>query len=724
MSFKEIKNIKKSYKTLENDDIVKDFLVPVMKLSTSYLRAVGYFSSGALVLLLQGIRELIENGGKIKVITSPQLQENDVLAIVKGYKDREEVAQNAFLTTIQTELENDEYVESYSLLYHLIKHGFLELKIATIQTDRGLGIYHEKIGLLEDETGEMIAFDGSLNETYSAYMENYESINVFCSWKSDFECELVEEKHLDFKRLWDEEHPAVQVSKVEESQFETVIDKIKAPPKWLAEIIESKSIESEEEGFSLPNWLSLRPYQKDAIANWKEHGYRGIFSMATGTGKTLTGLAAAEQLYRDKQKLLGIVIVVPYQHLVTQWVEDIEQFGIQPIIGFSASPQRNWRNQLNSVTRLFNYKTEKDPMSFCFITTNATFRTEAIQKMLRRLKRNVLLIADEAHNLGAEHLQKALLPNAEYRLALSATINRKGDVEGTESLHRYFGDVVMEYSLKDAINSKMLTPYNYYPIPVYLTEDERHEYLSLTRQIARSIIREKSGKIKFTETAKMLLIKRARIVAGAENKLEVLKKEIERYKDDSQILVYCGATTINDPSYVEGVSPEEEVRQIDAVSKMLGNDLGMKVARFTAQENQQERKLLIDTFSKGEHLQVLTAIRCLDEGVNIPSVEKAFILASSTNPKEYVQRRGRVLRLYEGKERADIYDFITLPFSERDSILPEEIASTKSLIVRELKRLEDFASIALNRREAFEVSELIRERYSIEAVDMERKDLV
>lgn len=264
MSFKEIKNIKKSYKTLENDDIVKDFLVPVMKLSTSYLRAVGYFSSGALVLLLQGIRELIEHGGNIKVITSPQLQENDVLAIVKGYKDREEVAQNAFLTTIQTELENDEYVESYSLLYHLIKHGFLELKIATIQIDRGIGIYHEKIGLLEDETGEMIAFAGSLNETYSAYMENYESINVFCSWKSDFERELVEEKHLDFKRLWDEEHPAVQVSKVEESQFETVIDKIKSPPTWLAEIIESKSIESEpeEEGFSLPNWLSLRPYQK------------------------------------------------------------------------------------------------------------------------------------------------------------------------------------------------------------------------------------------------------------------------------------------------------------------------------------------------------------------------------------------------------------------------------------------------------------------------------
>ena len=671
MSFKEIKNIKKSYKTLENDDIVKDFLVPVMKLSTSYLRAVGYFSSGALVLLLQGIRELIEHGGNIKVITSPQLQENDVLAIVKGYKDREEVAQNAFLTTIQTELENDEYVESYSLLYHLIKHGFLELKIATIQIDRGIGIYHEKIGLLEDETGEMIAFAGSLNETYSAYMENYESINVFCSWKSDFERELVEEKHLDFKRLWDEEHPAVQVSKVEESQFETVIDKIKSPPTWLAEIIESKSIESEpeEEGFSLPNWLSLRPYQKEAIANWKEHDYRGIFSMATGTGKTLTGLAAAEQLYRDKQKLLGIVIVVPYQHLVTQWVEDIEQFGIQPIIGFSTSPQKNWRKRLDNMTMLFNYAPLDEPESFCFITTNATFRTEAVQNMLKRLRGNILLIADEAHNLGAEHLQKALLPNADYRLALSATINRKGDSEGTAALYQYFGEVVMEYNLEQAIESKMLTPYDYSPIPpVYLTEEERLEYLALTSQIAKAIIREKNGKVKFTERAKMLLIKRARIVAGAENKIIALRDAIEKYKDDSQILVYCGATTINDPEYEEGNAPDEEIRQIDLVSRMLGQELDMKVARFTAQENQEERKQLIERFSEGEHLQVLTAIRCLDEGVNIPSVEKAFILASSTNPKEYVQRRGQVLRLYEGKTKAEIYDFVTLPCFFRASL--------------------------------------------------------
>lgn len=391
--------------------------------------------------------------------------------------------------------------------------------------------------------------------------------------------------------------------------------------------------------------------------------------MATGTGKTLTGLAAAEQLYRDKQKLLGIVIVVPYQHLVTQWVEDIEQFGIQPIIGFSTSPQKNWRKRLDNMTMLFNYAPLDEPESFCFITTNATFRTEAVQNMLKRLRGNILLIADEAHNLGAEHLQKALLPNADYRLALSATINRKGDSEGTAALYQYFGEVVMEYNLEQAIESKMLTPYDYSPIPpVYLTEEERLEYLALTSQIAKAIIREKNGKVKFTERAKMLLIKRARIVAGAENKIIALRDAIEKYKDDSQILVYCGATTINDPEYEEGNAPDEEIRQIDLVSRMLGQELDMKVARFTAQENQEERKQLIERFSEGEHLQVLTAIRCLDEGVNIPSVEKAFILASSTNPKEYVQRRGQVLRLYEGKTKAEIYDFVTLPCFFRASL--------------------------------------------------------
>lgn len=227
----------------------------------------------------------------------------------------------------------------------------------------------------------------------------------------------------------------------------------------------------------------------------------------------------------------------------------------------------------------------------------------------------------------------------------------------------------------------MLTPYYYHPVPVSLNEEELGEYLDLTSKIRKSIHPNKEGKIQLNEYAKMLLIKRARIVAGAANKIGVLRNLIEDYKNDNQILVYCGATTMHDVDYQEGKPPIDEIRQIDIVARMLGNDLGMRVTKFTSEENAEERERIKADFAEGTHLQVLAAIRCLDEGVNIPSIRTAFIMASSTNPKEYVQRRGRVLRKFPGKHHAVIYDFITLPIplcevGEYDS---DVIGSVKSL---------------------------------------------
>ena len=457
----------------------------------------------------------------------------------------------------------------------------------------------------------------------------------------------------------------------------------------------------------------MRQYQIDAIEEWARHEYVGIFDMATGTGKTYTALAAIARLFADKRKNLAVIIICPYQHLVEQWKEDIVAFGMKPIVCYSSSSQRNWRDRLKTAVTSFNLGVQNH---FCMVSTNATFSLDYVQESIQKLRGNVVIVVDEAHNFGAENLSRTLLPHIPYRLALSATIDRHGDPEGTKKLYDYFGDKCIEYTLKDAIDNDMLTPYYYHPIPVSLNEEELSNYLDLTAKIRKNVHADKDGKVKLSEYAKMLLIKRARIVAGAANKITTLRGLMADFKDDNQILVYCGATTMHDVDYQEGKPPIDEARQIDIVADMLGNDLGMRVTKFTSEENAEERERIKSDFAEGTHLQALVAIRCLDEGVNIPSIRTAFIMASSTNPKEYVQRRGRVLRKFPGKRHAVIFDFVTLPIpldqvAEYDS---DVIDSVKTLAKREIERMKDFAAIAENPFDSDSLIAEIQRDYDIE----------
>lgn len=694
--------LKTEYRSFQ-DDIINDFYVPVLKEAISYKRAVGFFSSSALIEITKGLSGFIKNNGKIKIIASPQLSKDDIEAIENGYKSRDEVISENIAKNIDLELEGEFEKKRLNLLAHLIKTNVLDIKIAFIESESGIGIYHEKMGIVEDNEQNKIVFTGSLNETQTAFTYNYESFDVFCSWKGDEE--RVNAKETAFDKLWNNlipevktvEFPQVAKEKLENYIFEEPDLYIDEKQGLVKEKLESYEVEIN--GPHIPDFIQLRDYQIEAIENWQENTYRGIYDMATGTGKTITGLASATKLFENNNNRLAIIIVCPYQHLVDQWVEDIELFNMRPIIGYSTSKQKNWRELLQTNIDAFNMNLTKH---FCFVTTNATFSTDRVQKRLKRIKSDLLLIVDEAHNFGARHYAKSLLPNADFRLALSATIERHNDEEGTALLYNYFGKKCIEYTLEDAINNRMLTPYEYYPIPVYLNEEEIEEYKQLSAEIGKRMFKDKRGKVKFKDSAKHYLLKRARLIAGVKNKLIALKNEIEKRRDDSHMLVYCGATTVNDDGYKEGSPEETEIRQIDAVTKMLGNELGMDVAQFTSKEDTKERDKLIERFSKNDYLQALVAIRCLDEGVNIPSVKIAYLLASSTNPKEYIQRRGRVLRLYDGKSKAIIYDFITLPapIEELKYYSDEELNTFRGLINREVIRMRDFSSIALNPSEA------------------------
>lgn len=714
--------IKSEYRSLI-DDMVRDFYIPCLENAVSYRRAVGFFSSSSLVEVSQGIAKMAQNGGKIRIVASPYLSDEDIEAIKTGYENRKEVIEQALLRQLH-EPVNYYASERMNMLANLVADGILDIRIAYTMDRSGMGMYHEKMGIIEDDEGNVIAFSGSNNESATAMSINYETMDVFRNWGDSSEKERVQLKCNAFHSIWNNNEPNIEVMEFENITKALIekyrrkstnfnIDKEEYPDGVSAE--GERSIDKTTIAPRIPEGFELRDYQVEAIDKWEEQDFKGIFDMATGTGKTYTGLGAAARLSKRLEDRLALIIVCPYQHLVEQWVEDIVLFGMKPIIGYSSSIQRSWKKNLESAIRDQKLKVKKREF-FCFVTTNATFSSEFVQNQLSKIRSDILLMVDEAHNFGADNLRRLLLPNYKYRLALSATLDRHGDPEGTEALYRYFGGKCIEYSLEKAIGEGKLTPYKYYPVIVSLSDIELQEYDNLTTQIAKCLTKDKRGKTVLSEKGKRLALQRSRLVAGASGKIQALEKYIMPYIEDKHILVYCGATTVFDGNQENMQIDNDEIRQIDLVTDLLGNKLHMKVSQFTSKENVEERNILKREFADGSNLQALIAIKCLDEGVNIPKIKTAFILASTNNPKEYIQRRGRVLRLAEGKDYAEIYDFITLPrkLDEVTGITEEQMKRELTLVKNELCRAEEFARIALNSVTASAIIDDIRTAYDLQ----------
>ncbi|MBR2247213.1 MAG: DEAD/DEAH box helicase family protein [Bacilli bacterium] len=711
-NFKDIQ-IKKEYRT-PRDNIVNDFYIPLLKESILYKRSVGFFSSSALIELSYGINHLINNGGKIQLVASPNLSKEDIEAINKGYEIREDVVERALMRYI-TEPQNYFEEERLNILATLIAQGNLDIKIAFSQKNNFVGLYHEKLGIMYDKESNVIAFSGSLNETENALVNNYETIDVFKSWDED---DRVSIKEKAFDALWSNEDKSAYVFDFPVAVKEKLLKYRKDTVDWEVDIKQFSNLrqyktpdlindlEKTDNVPKVPENVTLHNYQEEAIKNWKDNNYCGIFDMATGTGKTYTGLGAIAKIFEDKKRL-AVIIVCPYQHLVSQWVEDIVRFNINPIIGYSGSEQKDFKKRIKDAILDYNLKIRN---FLCFVCTNSTFASEYIQKQIQNIKDDILLVVDEAHNFGALNLKKTLdTERYKYRLALSATLERHGDEEGTNALLSFFGKKCIEYSLDEAIENKFLTPYDYHPIVVYLTDDELSEYQILSKELSRCISK-KNGKVKLSERGKIIAQQRSRLVAGAYNKLSKLIELMKEYKNDNHILVYCGATKI-----AEQDDDGNDIRQIDAITKSLGNELEMKVSQFTSKEDSSTRDSLRKVFAEGDLIQALIAIKCLDEGVNIPSIKTAFILASTTNPKEYIQRRGRVLRKFEGKEKAIIYDFVTLPRPLKDtaSMTENEIKSELTMVRNEMNRVSEFKRLALNKMESDKLIDEIIEVYGI-----------
>lgn len=681
----------------ETDNLYEDFFLPALSESVSYRRAVGFFSLGVLLNAPAAMSQIVESGGKVQLIFGKLVSAEDFEAIQRGTMQpfgAEELP--SFQDIIQ---RNAQSLLEYRirLLAWLFAAGRLEMKVA-IRPD---GLFHQKIGLLEDRLGDLISFNGSMNETMSALDPrfNSEEITVFRSWNSG-QKEYVDSHLETFTRLWSgETGSSTVVCAIPEAiadGLNFVASRFPEPPQHAEEDEKVRAfwqrhadrrpsrptVPDEVHGKS----FAMRPHQLEALRKWSENGYNGILELATGAGKTITSIYAAVKTLEANEGMV-LIVAVPYQDLADQWCEELRMFNIHAMRCYGS--RSDWEPDLQAY--LARNRGDQQEM-LAIVVVNKTLKTGHFQSLAAQLDHSRLFfIGDECHHHNSKAFVGKLLPGARFRVGLSATPFHYLDEEANERLRQVYDRSIYQYTLGDAVADKVLTPYEYTPIPIELTEQEAEDYVSLSEQIGRLLAasnRDHEGA--GAQRLNALLMRRARLVGAAANKMPALEQLLSRQQVEPYSLFYCGdgRTAVEVEDEDAGDDDVAETKQRYAVAQLLLQK-GVRVSPFTSEENRWQRREILRQFKDGE-TEAMVAIRCLDEGIDVPACRTAYLLASSRNPRQFVQRRGRILRRAEGKDRAKIFDFVVVM---PDSLTNEAIGG--DFLKNELGRVADFARHSL-----------------------------
>ena len=663
-------DIQQSYKSQGDNTIPDAFLNPVLKCSKEYDRSVGFFSSGVLDTIMEGITVMAQNGGKVRLIASPKLNEEDVEAIETGYKQRDQVITEAFTRDYQQELNKLSDLR-LQLLCDLIRENILDIKIAI--TD-GYGIYHDKLGILHDFDGNTIVFYGSSNSSYSGYRSNYEKIRVVKGWEGNNHT-IIDDEQEEFFSLWNNTN-----------EFVEVFEYTDTAEKELIEIINVRKGSGSKSAA-----IKLRDYQENAINAWTNNNYHGFYVMATGTGKTWTAIYSAKSLI-EKHSCM-VVICAPYKHLVKQWSEDVQSAFPEASIVLVSSENPGWDRQITDEIIKCSYNKNHQVI---IISTIASFNTKRFMETILKHKGERLLIVDEAHRFT--NRPEVLHRIFNYMLGLSATPFSGSSAEKGKELLDFFGGQVFSLPIEVALEKGYLVPYYYKPIYVTATIEEEEKFNKLTKVILSCF---RNNQCINPDLLVKSLRNRLRLISMASEKQEKIDRIIGDINEKDHVVVYCGDGRLFDND------TKQELRHIQAVKKVLTKH-DYKASQFTASESMMERMSLVDSFNKGE-ISALAAIRCLDEGINIPSIKSALILSSNDDYREFVQRRGRILRTYENKKNATIYDVVVLPSTDM-----------KSWAIIEFRRFLEYGKLAINWPELkIELSEMLNEYgINLEEIDV------
>lgn len=721
---------------------VLEFMTDAISRSMRYDRGVGFFSSGWLRVAASGMSTFAASGGRARWVTSPILSETDWAALYSGEQAKEDAVLKASLAQSIKNLEHTLQYDTLTALSWMIADGILDFRLAVPREKLAGGEFHDKFGIFTDAEGNQVSFSGSYNDSIQG-SRNYESIKVFCGWEPAF-APLVAADAQRFERLWNNEDPNVRVYPLPEAAREQILKLRPAErpyprPPWIEPepvvaapppvyfppatpatvdpatpddeaggAVLSDAPDPSTQRLVLPPKLLIRDYQREAIRAWSANDGRGVFAMATGTGKTITALTLATKVAeRNPDRPFVLIILCPYINLCRQWEGELLMFGVQAVGCYEG--RARWESLFDEAYQRLHAKLGKVA---AFVVSNATFQSEAFQVRLRaRLTAQSVtpfIIADEAHNLGAKGLQKCLPPEIKLRLALSATPDRHLDPEGTQAIFDYFGKIVYSFRLGRAIAEGYLTQYEYHPILVTLSPEEAEQYWQITQQLSRLLAGDKGdGLNELSEGAMHLLIKRARLIGAAADKITQLDLLLKRLPaKPRRALFYCGDGRTGD------TFTKEDKRQIELVAQVLGNQHNLRVRTFTYQEKTAEREDILRDLRSG-FLDGVVAIRCLDEGIDLPALETGFLLASSSNPRQFVQRRGRLLRKAPGKDKAVIYDFVVVPPPMDGDVNDHAFNLERRLFQSELKRISEFCQTALNGFAALETLAPLRKHYNL-----------
>ena len=726
-------SIDRDYKTgSENEPL--QFYLDGLANSYEFSLLLGYFSSSAINLLSVGFATFISKGGKMRMVINHLLSAKDKEAVEKA---SQESINKVFDLTDVVSLGRvlDEYdTHFFDCLAYLIAEKRIEIKV--IKPKNGKGIAHYKSGVFTDGQ-DYVGYKASCNFTLYGLSENLEELEAFLSWENGRSNKLIKKQLKlidDYFGEKDEDVEYVSVNEIEvvlkdrfgkkdinellvqEEQLLQKKQSLISNPKLKKTITKLFSeIEIIRRTPKFPYSEGPREYQINAYNSWVANNYKGMFAMATGTGKTITSLNCLLNEYK-KTGIYRAIITVPTTALVEQWKKECAKFNFKNII--TVSSKENWDKNL----AFFNTASKLIDTSYIVIVTYASLPRPKFQSYFTQLPKDTILIADETHNLGSQGLLR-LLPNIhlEKRIGLSATPYRKFDETGNQAIQEFFNDeppYIVSYSMEEALKIGWLCNYTYYPHIVKLTDQEMEKYKELSLQLLRmGLFDKETGSFRSTPEIEKKLLERKRVIHKAANKLEafkaILRSEFDKRKNLKYTLIYVPEGI--EASFDEtdfSVETEDENRLINEYTKAVSQtDDSVMVKQFTA--NSSNREEILKNFEQSI-IHVLTSMKCLDEGVDVPRSELAIFCASTGNPRQFIQRRGRVLRLHKDKIHATIHDLVVVPEVSNESTFEME----KGLVKKELERVVDFANLAMNKTDTYETLKNILDYYNLNLNDL------
>lgn len=724
----------RDYKTGSEDEPLQFYLDALCNSSTFDL-LLGYFSSSALNILSLGFANFIYSGGKMRAIINNVLSEEDKKAIEKGQeKDQFSTVYN-FNNVNELKASLDEYGKHFFECFAwLIANDRIEIKI--IKPKDGKGISHYKSGIFSDGQ-DTIGFKSSCNFTAYGLLENLEELDCFLSWENGRSNKFIRRQKVYFDEIFSEQADFVEylnivdVSAAIRNEFgDKNIHELLIQEKELLDkrnkIFNNtkiqKSIKSATEQINefdkiekapkFPYPEGPRPYQIEAYNKWLENGKKGLFAMATGTGKTLTSLNCLLNQYKENNSYKA-VILVPTVALVNQWKDECRKFNFNNVI--TVSSQEKWPQNISFLNSASNFI----DVSFVIIVTYASFYRTNFQSHFKNLPKETLLIADEAHNLGSNNISKVLPKiHLNQRIGLSATPDRKFDDIGNNSIEDFFNDkppFVYSYTMEQAMQMGWLCKYKYYPHIVKLTDVELAEYVKKSKQLIKYFDNQ-TKRYKDCKEVEILLLERKRIIHKAHNKLAVFKNILDEEFSERGNLKY---TLVYVPEGVEPnyddvddfIEDQDDISLINEYTRAVSStDNSVMVKQYTS--NTSNRNEVIKGFQQGK-IDVLTSMKCLDEGVDVPRSELAIFCASTGNPRQFIQRRGRVLRNHPDKTFAVIHDLVVVPNIDDESTFEME----KNMIKKELERVIDFSNLAINKIDTYNELRPILNHYNLNLYD-------